>query len=101
MAIKIGDSGITPAYAGNTHFYRSAQSSLEDHPRIRGEHLFAEKNITPGQGSPPHTRGTLISLATVAALVGITPAYAGNTTSNSAVGVSVRDHPRIRGEHLW
>ena len=31
---------------------------------------------------------------------GITPAYAGNTELSSAKPPELRDHPRLRGEHL-
>ena len=113
--------GIIPAYAGNT-IVRYAASALSrgssphtrgtrwrctcshrcgwDHPRIRGEHFG-------------HDHVDLL-------LLGIIPAYAGNTHSCSIVPITsggssphtrgtpsskilscstARDHPRIRGEH--
>ena len=34
-------------------------------------------------------------------IVGITPAYAGNTVYYTECGGHYRDHPRLRGEHTW
>ena len=51
------------------------------------------------EGSPPPTRGTRIILSASALLIGITPAYAGNTTICFLVGAGKKDHPRLRGEH--
>ena len=49
-------------------------------PRIRGEHThFGEGHIIEW-GSPPHTRGTQNLDLGIRLLLGITPAYAGNTT---------------------
>ena len=74
------DGGITPAYTGNTMIKRLINVEDEDHPRIHGEH-FPFHFRSPFQlGSPPHTRGTPITVFT--------------TRQQS------KDHPRIHGEHL-
>ena len=52
------------------------------------------------QGSPPLTRGTLTNQSTAEDVAGITPAYAGNTACTDLWPVSLKDHPRLRGEHL-
>ena len=51
-------------------------------------------------GSPPPTRGILQRLPPRPQAVGITPAYAGNTTVFLALGCLYGDHPRLRGEYL-
>ena len=50
-------------------------------------------------GSPPHTRGIPVIVASLEAIARITPAYAGNTSSSSLVTNGTEDHPRIRGEY--
>ena len=50
-----------------------------DHPRIRGEHLGAERHGLAG--------------------IGIIPAYAGSTDAHVGSDATYPDHPRIRGEH--
>ena len=92
-------SGITPAYAGNTKKRLRCRKLRWDHPRIRGEHLlvFSDSGLHPG--SPPHTRGTLITAIFAFIFGGITPAYAGNTLHNPLYSSENWDHPRIRGEH--
>ena len=50
-------------------------------------------------GSSPHTRGALQPFDLAEDVVGIIPAYAGSTSTNSWRGRSSTDHPRIRGEH--
>ena len=71
--------GIIPAYAGSTPRRSIRPFRDADHPRIRGEHVFAIGVTFFLIGSSPHTRGAPIPLGA--------PAW-------TAV-----DHPRIRGEH--
>ena len=54
---------------------------LQDHPRIRGEHVDAGDRVGIVAGSSPHTRGALGGAAGEADPVGIIPAYAGSTAS--------------------
>ncbi len=51
-------------------------------------------------GSPPPTRGTLSRASSCHLFTGITPAYAGNTALPFFVSFLMRDHPRLRGEHI-
>ena len=90
---------ITPAYTGNTQFRSFNHPLPEDHPRIHGEHYTAVKGQASDEGSPPHTRGTLVFYISSIALIRITPAYTGNTGLKSAWGSVKQDHPRIHGEH--
>ena len=50
-------------------------------------------------GSPPPTRGTPACKKFSQIFVRITPAYAGNTLSCFHCYSSIKDHPRLRGEH--
>ena len=94
-------SGITPAYAGNTRNYCMTTCKAGDHPRLRGEHRLSLHLLQIFLGSPPPTRGTLCRLVQNLRQSGITPAYAGNTQYNLGEPMSRRDHPRLRGEHLY
>ena len=50
--------------------------------------------------SSPHSRGTRDSQRHDYEERGIIPAFAGNTPAPRRSRVNLRDHPRIRGEHL-
>ena len=69
-----------------------------DHPRIRGEKGLVLHRTGSGQGSPPHTRGKVVSDGTGIGRHRITPAYAGKRPSANIRECVTRDHPRIRGE---
>ena len=70
---------ITPAYAGNTFLHGLLPKPVWDHPRIRGEHVAHFGSRKGFEGSPPHTRGTLMQSRISRSTSRITPAYAGNT----------------------
>ena len=71
---------IIPAYAGSTAPVGEHGAGIQDHPRIRGEHLvFLADGRTKG-GSSPHTRGALLLIY--------------------SIYICIVDHPRIRGEHV-
>jgi len=90
---------ITPAYAGITCKIRLSHESGQDHPRIRGDHNFAQHLDQLGTGSPPHTRGSLQHPLPARLPIRITPAYAGITSSCARAVLVLWDHPRIRGDH--
>ena len=92
--------GIIPAYAGSTSCTRGAGCSSADHPRIRGEHVFAYPTSIQDGGSSPHTRGAPEEGSSCRGRTRIIPAYAGSTRSTGAGRLAGADHPRIRGEHL-
>ena len=71
-----------------------------DHPRIRGEHEAEFTGIGGPSGSSPHTRGAPHAAAGDQVGDGIIPAYAGSTIEDRLPSRQVRDHPRIRGEHV-
>ena len=91
--------GIIPAYAGSTRRCPWLSCPGRDHPRIRGEHALCSGISGQATGSSPHTRG---ARKVVGADIGkgrIIPAYAGSTTIPKGREWTLRDHPRIRGEH--
>ena len=90
---------IIPASAGNTVFHLTTSFLLWDHPRIRGEHTMPRIVLSASQGSSPHPRGTPVSPDFPTCKIRIIPASAGNTFLRLFLGDSLRDHPRIRGEH--
>ena len=93
--------GIIPAYAGSTPRAGAAARSRRDHPRIRGEHALYDNVFAKLSGSSPHTRGALHVPLELPGLPGIIPAYAGSTTWRCRYRRACRDHPRIRGEHMF
>ena len=93
------ESGIIPAYAGNTWNRQRQASPCWDHPRVCGEHAVLNSDALPFTGSSPRMRGTLLHHALALASGGIIPAYAGNTSTAGLCRCSARDHPRVCGEH--
>ena len=91
--------GIIPAYAGSTPRPFLISGRGLDHPRIRGEHLDVQDQLSPMAGSSPHTRGALRLDRPLIHRSRIIPAYAGSTTLSLIQKQSAEDHPRIRGEH--
>ncbi|SCH86400.1 Domain of uncharacterised function (DUF2825) [uncultured Clostridium sp.] len=93
------DVGITPACAGNTSASHMQGPPAQDHPRLRGEYLSAERkkdiawdhprlrgeydrealDVLELVGSPPLMRGIFCNFVAESLDSGITPAYAGNT----------------------
>ena len=76
------NSRFTPAHAGNTACYRRACMSEEVHPRSRGEYSKSHIRWHQCQGSPPLTRGILITSRSAGSESRFTPAHAGNTFPN-------------------
>ena len=97
--VGAGRARIIPAYAGSTSTYKIGTLKATDHPRIRGEHETRPVHITVNTGSSPHTRGALLNITPPPSRSGIIPAYAGSTLATTTPPLSLRDHPRIRGEH--
>ena len=91
--------GIIPAYAGNTSSAAPRGFSNRDHPRVCGEHQCRQCNRQKNPGSSPRMRGTPAGYAHHFHAKGIIPAYAGNTMTSYAPAPSLRDHPRVCGEH--
>ena len=98
--VRVDARRIIPAYAGSTPSRPVSRTSVTDHPRIRGEHFEVGVGQVLDGGSSPHTRGARPSPARDALPRGIIPAYAGSTFPGADGRCRVRDHPRIRGEHV-
>ena len=92
-------TGFTPAYAGNTPKRISVSGVKRVHPRIRGEYLAQYCMKVLPEGSPPHTRGIQRRGGQAPHTPRFTPAYAGNTASACTGSMTLRVHPRIRGEY--
>ena len=91
--------GIIPAYAGSTRATARSPSIAWDHPRVCGEHDVSSDREGFAVGSSPRMRGARIYRRIEVKKVGIIPAYAGSTYTNSVVHKALRDHPRVCGEH--
>ena len=89
---------ITPAYAGKSQWAGGLVVSIGDHPRICGEKYKIKKRYPLEMGSPPHMRGKGLNCPYLYGYRGITPAYAGKSTSGTKKIHFHRDHPRICGE---
>ena len=74
---------FTPAYAGNTAEKQGLGALAEVHPRIRGEYSIYLFALSTYSGSPPHTRGIPLADRHAVAVMGFTPAYAGNTSDTA------------------
>ena len=80
--------------------FSKERTSIEDHPRIRGEHCLSPRRNPELVGSSPHTRGTPVLAVSGCAWPRIIPAYVGNTFTDRTNCHGYPDHPRIRGEHV-
>ena len=66
-----------------------------------GEQDIPCKGGNNDRGSPPRVRGTDSEWSENAAIVGITPACAGNSNSRNALHTAWEDHPRVCGEQVF
>ncbi len=92
-------SRFIPAGAGNTNRSPTQEATKTVHPRGRGEHPEAVRNLDGADGSSPRARGTLIAPAIHRELERFIPAGAGNTSALQTRNRSPSVHPRGRGEH--
>ena len=67
---------------------------------MRGEHQVAKIRGSEIKGSSPHARGARGDMRGHCRDDGIIPACAGSTMSLKTLLERLRDHPRMRGEHL-
>ena len=91
---------ITPACAGTTQGQTGQCRCNEDHPRLRGNNFRKHAHSWPHLGSPPLAREQLYDAFQNGTLARITPACAGTTCPRRGCVISVRDHPRLRGNNL-
>ena len=91
--------GIIPACAGSTVEQLFLTTVIGDHPRMCGEHTDLGKIVRVQWGSSPHVRGAPYRPAVFRHRAGIIPACAGSTKGSMTVKSTLRDHPRMCGEH--
>ena len=91
---------ITPAYAGTTRSSSIARRANSDHPRLCGDHRRPGARGEGYTGSPPLMRGPPILPVSHVFVGGITPAYAGTTSSLLTFLRCSWDHPRLCGDHF-
>ena len=72
-------AGITPACAGKSFSARQSGNVEQDHPRVCGEKVSNNVNVSVHRGSPPRVRGKVSSRPELHATFGITPACAGKS----------------------
>ena len=116
-------NGIIPAYAGSTYFaitdracdegssphtrgarayFPRAREHRRDHPRIRGEHGKRDLNGAYARGIiPAYAGSTSFSPTPQRRETGSSPHTRGARSAYHARTSKARDHPRIRGEHLY
>ena len=73
---------ITPAYAGKRSGFPAVEFYVEDHPRLCGEKLSVGLCSDKMTGSPPPMRGKDTERSIIRNPPGITPAYAGKSTTS-------------------
>ena len=74
-------SGITPAYAGKSLLNTDNTTAARDHPRACGEKPPSCPEMSTNEGSPPRMRGKAQGQVMAGFAFGITPAYAGKSSS--------------------
>ena len=91
--------GLIPACAGKTRLLRHPARRRPAHPRVCGENssLPVCQFLLPG--SSPRVRGKHAVAAEAEGLVGLIPACAGKTASESAANPRTTAHPRVCGEN--
>ena len=81
-AVSMPDTvGITPAYAGKRFLQKVYAVRVQDHPRLCGEKIPHRNSRLSQAGSPPPMRGKGRFLPVACLSIGITPAYAGKSSS--------------------
>ena len=94
----LGQTRITPAYAGKSKAAHDSYNIKQDHPRMCGEKGMQEMAGLSLMGSPPHVRGKVAVDAGILVGVRITPAYAGKRPMMDSSAFLTRDYPRVCGE---
>ena len=117
-------AGIIPAYAGDTFgvcslatthigsspHTRGTRAGIiskrivkRDHPRIRGEHCRRWRwrwRVNVNGIIPAYAGNTYLQSIIVGSLLGSSPHTRGTPPMSASAELNVRDHPRIRGEHI-
>ncbi|EDN80075.1 hypothetical protein ACTODO_00511 [Schaalia dentiphila ATCC 17982] len=90
---------LIPAHAGKTPSRSRTWPNTQAHPRSRGEN-GARDGVDPNRGgSSPLTRGKPPARVVSIEIVGLIPAHAGKTSSQTLTPCPATAHPRSRGEN--
>ena len=96
-----GPDRLIPAHAGKTGSRSLTNSPTEAHPRSRGENMRLRSSDPDGRGSSPLTRGKPRPILAPWIGVGLIPAHAGKTRPRRGQPMTLRAHPRSRGENPY
>ena len=91
--------GLIPAHAGKTSGPSKRVIRPWAHPRSRGENRMSVAVTLSGLGSSPLTRGKPPGGCACQFVSGLIPAHAGKTTRRSPPCLTIKAHPRSRGEN--
>ena len=91
--------GLTPAWAGTTSTQPAAPARRRAHPRMGGDHESEARPAPAVRGSPPHGRGPPEARPSADSGGGLTPAWAGTTSSSASAATTPWAHPRMGGDH--
>ena len=95
------NAGIIPACAGSTLLVSATPCRARDHPKPARLSSRSDGDPVSRPGSSPHARGARDLVAGRADRVRIIPACAGSTATCTSSTWPGRDHPRMRGEHVY
>ena len=91
---------ITPAWAGKSCSFQRIKKPPGDHPRMGGEKYTGKGEKGEAAGSPPRWRGKVRASRLAVGDGGITPAWAGKSSTAQPRSMKKWDHPRTGGEKL-
>ena len=100
--VDAGEAGLgrnTPACAGITSATWGCPARSQEHPRVRGDHVFLFAKSRRYWGTPPRARGSHHTSKRHRAVAGNTPACAGITLRRIRRRRRPTEHPRVRGDH--
>ena len=97
--LDLRDDGLIPTHAGKTPRSRRYGTSRWAHPHSRGENRKSLLPTASQYGSSPLTRGKHRVCVHHLIITGLIPAHAGKTPYPAMRSLSLRDHPRSRGEN--
>ena len=83
IKFKLPTLGLIPACAGKTRFGKPEPFAPRAHPRVCGENYVQMHRLNNGKGSSPRVRGKLNRETYGDIILGLIPACAGKTTSQS------------------
>ena len=96
----LGQTRITPAYAGKSKAAHDSYNIKQDHPRMYGEKGSSAAVRRRARGSPPRMRGKAVSNSRLKHPDRITPAYTGKRKRRERPRWVASDHPRMCGEKI-